>query len=782
MNLTGEQRDAVQAADERLAVVAGAGAGKTRVLVERYLRHVLDENVSPEQILAITYTRKAAAEMKRRIVRRLRDIGRDDDARRAQVGPIATMHSFCERLLREYPFDAGIDPKFEVMNDDAAKAIISTSVRRAMANSELLGDSAQELIRRVGAASRRGRQTQPSSELLNWVERAIEKIRVAGLRPEDLDPFSDRPDRVSDWWNEFLVERIAADLGEPPPDNWQTNTKQVRVIYREAGRAAPKWMTSDAHPETEEMAAKLSAGLCELCLIAWRDLIAEFDRLRQLDFNELEYRACRLLETKPDAVRGKYARFICDEAQDLNPMQHRILDAIPVDRRLFVGDPQQSIYRFRGAVRELFIEKIESLRTLRLSTNWRSTSRILRAVDSVFSPLWNNEYSVMRSPEDVDFESDDPFETAAPSGAPVEVWRVPNRSWDDATAQGIRMLLDEGVEASRITVLIREHWQVDGLAVAMRMHGVPFSIAPNVGKNYFLRAEIYDLASALRASCNPFDSLSLLALLRSPLVGLTLDSVAAIALAAAESDRSAWEVLKTNPEAAAIQDRDLLTEFLNWFEPLAKSADRMPAWQVLSRVFGATMIDAKLARMPDGPQLIANTRRLLSVCAERGEMGAREFADWIESQQQLRSRWGDAASQSDSAGNVHITTVHQAKGLEWDVVIVCGKSGRQKGIAPPAFDANLMTPVMPVEEAKPLVYRFIEENESKAASAEDQRLLYVSMTRARSRLVIVVPDAVSGDAWAPKIRDRLAPAWRGTEGVLVRDLVERPDQDPPAAK
>ncbi len=772
MKLTEEQQRAIESPDESLAVVAGAGAGKTRVLVERYLGHVLDEGISPEQILAITYTRKAAAEMKARIVRRLRELGRNEDARLAQVGPISTIHSLCERLLREYPFDAGIDPKFEVLPEGESSEIVRQAVRRALVRSETLGESTRTLIHRIGGERQRGVFGGSSARLLDWVGRTIDKSRVMGLRPDDIAPFADNPVAVLAWWDDFLDSQIETDLGERPPRDWKLNTKQLKAVYRAAGRSAPKWFNSDADPPTENDAAILSAGLSELSTIAWRELLAEFDRLRALDFNELEYRACALLQARPEALKGKYLRLMCDEAQDLNPMQHRILDAMPVERRLFVGDPQQSIFRFRGAVRSLFVEKVESLPTVRLTTNWRSTTKILRAVDTVFAPLWPTDYVAMRSPDDVLTTDGDPFESVEGTGVPIEIWRTQRNKWDDGTARGLSSLIEEGIDPGSITVLIREHWQVDSLAVAMRSRGVPFSIAPNVGRNYFLRAEIYDLASALRAACDPYDTLPLLSLLRSPLVGITLNSVAKLGLDAQENGDSVWQILLTGPQTGSPSDDELLKVFLEWFEPLTKSADRLPAWQVLSEVFGATKIDARLARMPDGPQLIANTRRLLSVAADRGEMGAREFADWIESQQQLRVRWGDAASQSDSATAVRITTVHQAKGLEWDVVVVCGRAGRKKALEPPATHETLVTPVVPVGDMKPMVYRLLEYRESEAALAEEQRLLYVAMTRAQSRLVVVVPDSVAGDAWAPKVRDRLAPNWQGSESVKVRDLTQ----------
>lgn len=107
IRLTDEQKAVVFSDDAKLVVVASAGAGKTRVLVERYLRHVVEEGIGPEAILTITFTKKAAAEMKNRIVGALRDRKLFDEAQAAETGPIQTIHSFCERLLRENALAAG---------------------------------------------------------------------------------------------------------------------------------------------------------------------------------------------------------------------------------------------------------------------------------------------------------------------------------------------------------------------------------------------------------------------------------------------------------------------------------------------------------------------------------------------------------------------------------------------------------------------------------------------------------------------------------------------------
>src|SRR5688572_15492877 len=148
MRLIQEQLDAVFFGDGKrdIAIHAGAGAGKTGVLSERYLHAVRDLGESPAELLTITFTRKAAAEMKKRIVDKLRAEGLLEAARQAQVGPISTIHGYCERLLREYPFDAGLDPSFEILSPNAAREIMDRCSAEVIGDSQSMDEAEREFI------------------------------------------------------------------------------------------------------------------------------------------------------------------------------------------------------------------------------------------------------------------------------------------------------------------------------------------------------------------------------------------------------------------------------------------------------------------------------------------------------------------------------------------------------------------------------------------------------------------------------------------------------------
>ena len=131
-SLTPEQREAVERRDGPLFVRAGAGTGKTRVLVERFLASVLEDAVPVERILAITFTDRAAAEMRSRVRARLLELGERERARQAESAAISTIHAFCARLLRANAFDAELDPEFEVLEDVVAARLVIDAFDRAL--------------------------------------------------------------------------------------------------------------------------------------------------------------------------------------------------------------------------------------------------------------------------------------------------------------------------------------------------------------------------------------------------------------------------------------------------------------------------------------------------------------------------------------------------------------------------------------------------------------------------------------------------------------------------
>ena len=765
IKLTDEQRSVVFADEPRLVVVASAGAGKTRVLVERYLRHVVEEGIGPEAILTITFTKKAAAEMKGRIVGALRERGLFDAAQAAETGPIQTIHSFCERLLRENALSAGLDPAFEILDEATARRLVAQCVREALASDLEDEPFAERLVShlagRPAGGNERGRS--PYARLEDEVARVLNELRGSVFTPlETRQRYAD-PEAALAFFEESIVRSV-------PPEtqavlaNVDAPSLQERLYqaHRATGEKAA-WATGKPDPVAEAQGLEQACGLVQLACAAWWRLDREMAARQTLDFTALEARAVRLLRDRPE-VRGRvaaqYRVAMIDESQDVNPQQDALFEAMGVARTMVVGDGQQSIYGFRGADVSLFRQ-----RTLEgaypLTRNWRSEAGILRFVDHVFAPIWPT-YAPM-APPPAPFRLDESPGDEGFEG--VEVWR--HSAVDPhATALYVAEMLAEGVKPGDTAILVRSAAAAGRLKHGLDGLGIPARIAGG-SERFYTRLEVRDLANALRALADPYDDYSLLCALRSPVAGLSLDAVVTLAA------EGGGVVDRLDPERLADEeDRARLAEFLRWYAPLRRVADRLPAGEALAEVFAASPFLTNMARREDGGQAVANARKLLALALREPSLGPGEYAERIWEIQEVRHKEGDAPA--DAAEDVvTLMTIHKAKGLEFPVVVLPDTTaGFRGGPRDVQIDPRLGMVAVKPGKVPPLAHRFLEEVRASRDEQEGQRLLYVALTRAQRRLCVCtyppIPRRSMNTILAGRLKDGVPP------GVRVRDAMARP--------
>lgn len=772
MNLTHEQVSAISASSDKLTIQACAGSGKTLVLVERYLKHVLEEGISPEKILAITFTRKAASEMKRRIVKTLFEKGEDNLARLAQISPISTAHSFCERLLREHPFDARIDPDFDVLDELRAEMLLRSCAKAAL---HALSQSSKEVRFLVWklASQREWQETfDDAGVLLDWIMQVVKKNRENGLTAETLESLAQNQNEIhqanSEIIKQFLLHRFENWEFDFSIDEALSDTHKLKELLHKTNIPySPNMLSAEELNELET----ITQGLCHVSALCWRILLEEFEKRNVLDFSELEVRAFQLLSNHTEALIDKYEHIMVDEAQDLNPLQHKILQMLPAKSTLFVGDPQQSIYGFRGADRNVFMQWVHQHEKRNLQINWRSSANIVSYVETIFLPLWKQEYLVMKTPSVKNSTRDDPFETQTPDDGSVELWLM-QKSTPDVSA-GILELKKQGVSYRDIAILANTSSEIDAIAKGLHSAGIPLCVL-QTGKHYFLRTEIYDVGSALRSLANPHDTLALLSLLRSPIVGLTLDSVLKIAFQSQDEQKSAWETVSQKDFQLDEPDNNILKNFLDWFIPLSKKADYEPAWRLISDIYTHSYLDARFTKLHDFEALIANARRLLSIAATHHEFNAIEFARWLESLQHFRAPYYDAPTLSEEADAVKLLTIHKAKGLEWDNVIVFADDKRRRKQNKLLVNRYSGLPLLNLGKNKKTPAFIIEEHDhTQTEDSERVRLLYVALTRAKKRLCIATSGTGDGH-WSKLIRqaNRSFPANK----IKIRDLTTPQEQ------
>ncbi|HEX2292835.1 MAG TPA: UvrD-helicase domain-containing protein, partial [Gaiellaceae bacterium] len=399
-----EQRAAIDARG-RVFVSAGAGTGKTAVLVERFVEAVCDRGLDVESILVITYTKRAAGELRARIRAELRRRGRHDLARSLDGAYISTIHGFCNRLLKSYPFEAGLDPRFREL-DDAQSSVLSSEAFDDALDSFCAGDDSERarLLTTYGARGLRrmitgiyetlrsaGRELQLELGERPPVEERLERLREAArCLAED--------GSATELQRSSASALLAAVSGRPRADDLLDLSAhraqgERAATYEEARLAVEQAALDELAMRDRDLLQLLLDGFAAAYAAAKR-------RDSALDFEDLQLAARALLRDHPEIREREALRFraiMVDEFQDTNRLQCDLVDLLsgaPGERDVFfVGDEFQSIYGFRHADVAVFRERRELAGGgLPLVQNYRSRPEVLEAVNYLFGGDFGEDF------------------------------------------------------------------------------------------------------------------------------------------------------------------------------------------------------------------------------------------------------------------------------------------------------------------------------------------------------------------------------------------------------
>lgn len=791
MALTARQLEAAAVLDREqdTCVVAGPGSGKTTVLVE-YFERLVAAGRDPLRILAITFTDKAANNMRERLASTFQD--RPELRARLERAYVSTVHGFCARLLKENAIFAGIDPEFYVMDErEAARA------QREAVDAVLDGMYALE-PQRMRALMRGLASADTGAALLEVYEAA----RAAGIRIEALPGFAAPPGvRLDDVLAAF--ERLQSER----PRAWSFEHLEYLARLRESGRRILEAAREGPGPllravslfdcklnklkknnPTYDLVRSIAKDLLprlEYVLIgeyyaagraAIFELLERFDRLyrerkRQaggLDYDDLEEYAVRLLEEN-EAVRrriqGQFDQVLMDEFQDTNGRQARLLELLrPPDRFYAVGDINQSIYGFRHAEPAVFRDYRDAIagsgrRLVELVENFRSRTDILRAVEAIVEGAAGIEPRPLVP--GLTFP-----EKAAPS---VEVLGAVAEDIDAALAiearsvaarilelEGRLQLRQKLAEFRDFALLVRNSEVLSEFTRAFDESGIPYLV--NRGKGFYETREVVDLIHLLRVIVNPRDEIGLAAVLRSPFAGV--------------SDEALFRLKRIGNLGAALEG--LTAEHRAVFEPvdaaiLESFRARLEQWRAVRDYQG---IDRLLLRAidecgyecPSGPRGVANVEKFLAQARAAGSrLGLAEFVAEVEQLRASQPREPDAPPE-DSANAVKIMTVHSAKGLEFPVVFLAAlHKGIESGPGGVSFlpriglGARWSHPFRQGEFKDDAFQHAIREALKIREKEEGSRLFYVAMTRAEEHLVLSLSgNGKKSQNWAALVQERLA--------------------------
>ncbi|RYG42543.1 hypothetical protein EON79_18670, partial [bacterium] len=524
---------------------------------------------------------------------------------------------------------------------------------------------AETLVAFLAGKSAYGK-ADPYSELEKSVREVVTALRSSGQAWGDVAERYASPGAARAYWQKVL----SAELPEEAQNRFDVGGAEplgARLVQAcsTAKVPVPSWLKAlgklDANDGRAEDEGLLhSCGLVGLALLAWEKLDEALEARQELDFSALEARAVQLVATRPvvrERLRRQYRVAMIDEAQDLNPVQYQLLRTVDFANLILVGDAQQSIYAFRQADVRMFQAAAKETAVFPLTRNFRSDLGIQKFIDATFLTLWRESYRPMlatSAPIDLDVE-----DTASWDG--VEVWpeEAKGRS---PLARGISELRAEGW-TDRISVLVRGRKGAQKAKEALDRDGIPNRLV-GTSEGFYTNLEIRDVANALRALADPCDGFALLAMLHSPIAGLSLDSVIVLA-----SSEDPCETIDTF-EPVLPRDAEVLARFREWFLPLRGFADRIPAWEVLAELYAKSPYLENLARRPDADQRLANVRKLLALASGDPTKGPMRFADEIREIGRLAHREGNApVDVAMDPPPVEIATIHGSKGLEWPCVV-----------------------------------------------------------------------------------------------------------------
>jgi len=594
---TPEQAAAIAVRGKDVLLEAGAGTGKTGVMVDRYCRLVCDSGLSPDAILAFTFTDKAAAELRQRIRTELARRAERGSARAATVlagigcAWITTIHGFCNRVLAAHPVAAGVDPGFRVLDAPEAARAAREAFDDALVEFLAEGDAArEETVAAYDVEGLRGTIVAIHDELRSRGVAQPQLPEPPAADPEEaigvaievgrgcVEELRERGGKKAERERELLEEALGRleGLGSEPglDDLGAAGTgsgAKSLAPYEEALQAAV------ARAAEAGEGGAVYRHLTELLRLFSIRFEAAKERRAGIDFEDLQILAARLLERAEigEHYRSRFRQILVDEFQDTNRLQLRLIEALrgPKTELVVVGDELQSIYGFRHADLDVFRRRREEIdrRTdselMRLSGNFRSRPEVVGAVNLFGEALLGSAYTPLRvgvAPEHgaLSPHTGDKAPRIAEEPA-VELLLTARDGWDGdgidlepaidgatplnclaearAVAERLRSLADEGVPRGEMVVLLRAFSHLDAYEDALERAGLrPYVVG---GRGYWSQQQVADVCALLAVIANPLDDHALFGALASPACAVAPDTLWLLR-AAAGKRRHVWPAVE----------------------------------------------------------------------------------------------------------------------------------------------------------------------------------------------------------------------------------------------
>ena len=786
-------------------------AGKTHLLTSRYLFYLQNKQVSPLEIVAVTFTEKAAEELRSRIRNAIKAQmpDRRDILAELEAAQISTIHALASRICAEFSELAEIPANFTVIESSQGKIWLANALEEAIAElpsqyfkvlpyslmkqalKALLDDPyTAELALKQGIGDwqqlieqNRTKALKDLVEPPTWQKArellqtntgaAQDKLEI--VRQDTLEAIADLEQGHIN--NEIItcLEKIKTNVGSQK--NWEDITlvrnalKTVKNNTKELNKTG--LLTSElteADKRLEQIIPAIAA--------AYREVTTKLDHLKQqarvLTFSDLEIFALKAL--KQPQVREYYQQrwrvFLVDEFQDTNPTQAELLQALTQQAELtIVGDIKQSIYGFRRADIAVFADFKQQILQQQgtevvLNKSFRTHAKLVNQINAIFQPLLGEMHQDLAAFRETTlnktkgqvtksyiecFAIAENKELIPTERQQLEAKEIARRI---QTALESKLLVHDKktqtyrpIEPGDFLIITRTWQPLETYGKAIADLGIP--IAPAGGGNLLITREAKDCWSLLRWLSDPSDDIALVAVLRSPWFAISDRQLLELALARNPQDPESkdlpswWSTLQNSDEPKIIDTVQVLAKLLN--QRTTDAPSRL--LQKSDRVTGYTAI---INNLPQGKRRLADWQGFQALVKEL-EAGTQDLFSVVRDLKQLYENDATIARPVLEIGNaVGLMTIYAAKGLERAFVIVADLS-KQKPIQSPIvyFDRNLGVAIKSKDEQnsyqKPILYSHLENQHKQKQQAEDIRVMYVALTRARDYLLLTASQPNKND-------------------------------------
>ncbi|WP_353894493.1 UvrD-helicase domain-containing protein [Proteinivorax hydrogeniformans] len=882
MNFNPEQKEAIYSENPLILISAGAGSGKTRVLTERFLNicqqklneflegSTSDIGATVKEIVAITFTEKAAREMKERIRgelnTKLEELDKLEDEKNVNIAKkfwqqqkedldnayITTFHSFCHKLLTRFAFKANLPPTFTMLDDIDSTLLQSECLDEMFADKTnyykwkdaFIYYSKEQLKRAINSVYAQICEAPEQIDIKTFFEAeeilALQQDLLLKQKASLLEKFYQKAqpcveefpssselkgklqeyvENISNHFGKVDLNNIDYDecyelLQEVMPkrkvSSWEDKCPALFELYVDIyNPLKQKWKNIPDFP-TEKREQFLSIISCfaeMLCIFDEKYTKKKIEKAA-LDFSDLQKKAINLLENEDvrATCRQEFKHFMVDEFQDTNKLQMKMLDYIQPRFQFIVGDEKQSIYRFRGAdvtvMRGLQNKVKQSDGYINMNRNYRNCHSIIGFVNAIFSEVMresedNAPYSINYSPlvsnrddkeeqevkvELIEMTENDEEEIEKDDDSQVSEVDCYDSEFDMLTermleiAQSEKKLVrekDTGVwrkaQWRDFAILVPSRTGLIELEKCLKDKNIPFVVHGGIG--FFAKQEVKDMLALLRWIARPWESTYIAAVLRSPIIGITLDEMFAIK---ACGDVDNWQGFADfiynrcyfNESGLATQTKAKLNKFYNLFTIFVPLTPQRAFSDTLYEVFNNSGLKQTLLMQPNSLQLIKNVEKLIETMNEQNPSSLEELLEKIDVLAMLGDREGEAEAELPEGNMVHIMTVHASKGLEFPIVCLPRLNRQlQKDSGSFRFDDKMRLVAKFTQEKKnnpfsdeEIVtpgFNIVKSESDIAAAEESKRLFYVAATRARDYLIMSAKDRLQKNSWYEMLLESL---------------------------